>query len=192
MRLATLLLVPAACCTTLALAQVSGGSPAQGTGGITATPGPGGTLVIRRPTERTQALQQLQQSADRLRQAIQALSGQPPGAGRDQAVVRAQEALLQTQQAMLALPPELRSAGTASTAAYDESVQKLVQSSDSLHQAIREMSQLPAGEGRERAIQEAQRALWVAQLSMASAWQPEGDTSAMGAGKKNAPEGANR
>ena len=120
-----------------------------------------------------------------MRQSIQALADKPPGLERGHAIAKAHEALLQTQQAMVALPPEFRTTGSVSTAAYDESVRKLMKSADSLRQAIQEMAQQPAGERRDRAIEEAQRALWDTQLAMASAYQP--DTRSMGAGTEQPP-----
>jgi hypothetical protein len=177
MRSKSILFLAAACSLSAAAAQ---GTAVQGTPNITASPAPGGGLVIRRQPAYTQSMQALQESADRLRQSIQALADKPPGPDRDQAIAKAHEALLRTQQAMVALPPELRTTGTVSTTAYDESVRKLMKSADSLRQAIQEMAQQPAGERRDRAIAEANRALWDTQLAMASAYQP--DTRSMGAG----------
>lgn len=53
-------------------------------------------------------------AAQRLRESIQALAQQKPGMERDIALNAAREALYDTQQAMIQLPPELRSrAGAA-------------------------------------------------------------------------------
>lgn len=139
----------------------------------------GGTVVSAQPVH-TQSMQRLQEAADRLRQSIQALAQKPPGAERERAIASAHDALLRTQQAMMALPPELRSSGTVSTAGYGESVKKLMASADSLRQAIQEMAQQPAGERRNQAIRDAHRALWDAQGAMVAAHQPGGAAQAMG------------
>ena len=47
-------------------------------------------------------------AAQSLREAMQAIAQQPVSEGRNQAMQRAQDAILETQQAMLRLPPELR------------------------------------------------------------------------------------
>ncbi|WP_137177997.1 hypothetical protein [Roseomonas sp. AR75] len=47
-------------------------------------------------------------AAQSLRRAMQAMAQQPPGQGRNEAMDRAREALLETQQAMVELPPRLR------------------------------------------------------------------------------------
>lgn len=120
----------------------------------------------------TQSMQKLQQSAQNLRESIQALARKPPGPERDRAISNAHEALLETQRAMLALPPELRTTGTTSTANYDESVTKLMKTADSLRQSIQEMAQQPPGERRNRAIAEAHKALRDTQAAMLSAHQP--------------------
>ena len=139
-----------------------------------------GTVISRQPVY-TQAMQELQRSAQRLRESIQALAQQQPGPERDQAIDKAREALLETQQAMVALPPELRTSGVVSTEDYDDSVKKLMRSADSLRFSIQEMAQQPAGERRNRAIRQANQALWDTQVAMASAYQPQA-TRASGAG----------
>lgn len=162
----------------LAATVTMGAAVAQSTGGSAAASE--GTVVSTRAVK-TQSMQGLQEAADRLRQSIQALAQKPPGPDRERAIEEAHDALLRTQQAMMALPPELRSTGTVSTASYDQSVKKLMKSADSLRQSIQEMAQQPAGERRNRAIQQAHRALWDTQAAMVAAYQPGASTQAMGA-----------
>lgn len=132
----------------------------------------------------TRSMEKLQAGAQRLRESIQALAQKPPGRERDQALAKAHEALLTTQQAMLDLPPELRSAGTVSTADYDTAVKKLMQSADSLRESIQAMAQQPAGERRNTAIETANRALWDTQMAMIHAYQPgSAGTQSSGAGR---------
>jgi hypothetical protein len=58
----------------------------------------------------TKSMEKLQQAAQKLRESVQAMAQQPAGERRNQAAQQAREALLETQQAMVMLPPELRTA----------------------------------------------------------------------------------
>ena len=129
----------------------------------------------------SESMQKLQQSAQHLRESIQALARKKPGPERDRAIDQAHEALLETQRAMASLPPELRSTERASTMDYDASVTSLMQSADSLRHSIQEMAQQPAGERRNRAIAQANEALLDTQAAMVNAYQPSPARS-MGAG----------
>lgn len=144
----------------------------------------GTTAAVASQPARSDSMQELQRSAQRLRQAIQALAQKKPGPERDRAIDQAHEALLETQRAMASLPPELRSTGgaaTASTADYDASVTRLMKAADSLRHSIQEMAQQPAGERRNRAIEQANKALRDTQAAMVHAYQPTSGR-AMGAG----------
>ena len=59
----------------------------------------------------TKSMERLQQAAQKLREAVQAMAQQPAGDNRNAAAREAREALLETQQAMVMLPPDLRTAG---------------------------------------------------------------------------------
>jgi hypothetical protein len=59
----------------------------------------------------TESFERLQQAAQKLRDSVQAMAQQPAGERRNQAAQAAREALLETQQAMVMLPPDLRTAG---------------------------------------------------------------------------------
>lgn len=131
------------------------------------------------------SMQKLQQSAQHLRESIQALARKPPGPDRERAIANAHEALLETQRAMVALPPELRASGTGSTANYDESVTRLMKAADSLRHSIQAMAQQPPGERRDRAIAEAHKALRDTQAAMVGAYASPG-TGTMGAGAAQA------
>lgn len=64
----------------------------------------------------TQAMQRLFQATQRLREAVQAMAQEPPGDGRNAAMKTAEEALLETQQAMVQLPAKDRVQGSGSNA----------------------------------------------------------------------------
>jgi hypothetical protein len=59
----------------------------------------------------SKSMERLQESADSLREATQAIAQQPPGDRRTQAIDQARQALFDIQQAMVALPPDMRVAG---------------------------------------------------------------------------------
>ena len=162
--------------SAVALAQAATSAP------TTASPG----NVAASQTSRSASMQKLQQSAQHLRESIQALAQKQPGPDRERAIANAHEALLETQRAMVALPPELRTASTAPSAGYDESVQRLMKAADSLRHSIQEMAQQPPGERRDRAIAEAHQALQDTQSAMLSAYTPPGART-MGAGPQKAP-----
>jgi hypothetical protein len=120
----------------------------------------------------SQSMEKLKQSAQRLRESIQTMAQKKPGPDRDRAIAEAHEALLETQRAMVALPPELRGTATVRTADYDKSVRKLMKAADSLRESIQAMAQQPPGERRNRAIDQARQALWDTQSAMLSAYAP--------------------
>lgn len=139
------------------------------------------SVIDAPPPQYTAAMKRLQNSAQRLRESIQAMAQHPPGADRDKAIKDAQLALYDTNEAMIDLPPEMRtvsgdktgpsgttaSAGasgaagssSASEGEYRKSTDKLQQSSQQLHSAIQAISQQAAGERRDQAIEEAKQAL---------------------------------
>jgi hypothetical protein len=53
-------------------------------------------------------MDRLRGAAQKLREAVQAMAQQPEGPRRNRAIEEAHDALLETQRAMIALPPELR------------------------------------------------------------------------------------
>lgn len=59
----------------------------------------------------TRSMEWLLVAAQSLREAIQAMAQQPPSPERNRAIDQAQDAILETQQTMLLLPPELRTRG---------------------------------------------------------------------------------
>ncbi|MGQ0752700.1 MAG: hypothetical protein ACT4PS_19435 [Betaproteobacteria bacterium] len=56
----------------------------------------------------TDSMARLKEAAQKLRESVQAMADQPAGPRRNEAMDQAREALLETQQAMINLPPELR------------------------------------------------------------------------------------
>jgi sporulation protein YlmC with PRC-barrel domain len=154
----------------------------QNTGASTSGNNSGKVGVIDAPPPQyTAAMKRLQDSAQRLRESIQAMAQHPPGDNRDKAIKDAQQALYDTNEAMIQLPPDMRTVsgdkaqGTGTTAAagasgaagsasgseaeYKKSTRALQQSSQQLHDAIQAISQQPQGQRRDQAIQEAKQAL---------------------------------
>ena len=64
----------------------------------------------------TKAMDRLRQAAGKLRESVQAMVEQPAGPHRNAAAREAREAILETQQAMISLPPQLRSQAGAERA----------------------------------------------------------------------------
>jgi Beta/Gamma crystallin len=64
----------------------------------------------------SRSMERLTKAAQNLREAVQAMATQPAGQGRNEAMRQANDALLETQQAMVQLPPELRKAANDSGA----------------------------------------------------------------------------
>lgn len=176
---------------TLCLASLGAAAQSAAPAGAQSPSKSSGTVVSTQPVY-TEPMQKLMQSAQRLRESIQAMAqNKEPGASRDGAIRQAQAALLDTQRAMMELPPEMRSWGsTASTASYDESVKKLMAAADSLRESIQAMAQRPAGEARNQAIRQANEALLETQSAMAQAYTPTtgGGSATMGAGAGSQPQ----
>jgi sporulation protein YlmC with PRC-barrel domain len=142
----------------------------------------GGSVVTTSP-EYTAAMKRLQESAQKLRESIQAMAQHPSGERRNQAIREARQALSDTNQAMTQLPPELRSktdssatgatgstapggargsTGTASAmseAEYSRSMQQLQKSAGMLRESIQSMAQQTPGQRRDQAIAQAHQAL---------------------------------
>jgi hypothetical protein len=173
----------------VALALASGGAAAQGAASKQDSQ-PGSSAASAKAGQ-AQGMEKLQQSAQRLRESIQAMAQKKPGADRDRAIEKAHEALFETQRAMAALPSGISRSGTAQSASYDESVKKLLNAADSLRDSIIAISQQPAGEKRDRAVEQAQQALWDTRLALVSAYDPGSATRAMGAGAQSTGSAAN-
>jgi hypothetical protein len=176
MKTRSILIAAIGCASLAAGAQSSSGAASQ-------PQSSGSGTVISTQPQHTEAMQKLTQAAQRLRESIQAMAQKKTGPDRDAAMSKAQEALLDTQRAMVQLPPDMRSLGTVSTVSYDESVKKLMKASDSLRESIQAMAQQPAGERRNQAIRQANEALLETQSAMAMAYTPNtgSNASKMGA-----------
>lgn len=134
-----------------------------------------GTGVVSTTVDYTQSMERLQQSAQRLRDSILALSQQAPGPQRNQAIASAHQALRDTNQAMVQLPPEMRvdSVGTTSSAGATgstgsigaqpdnpQSLESLQKAAQRLRESIQSMAKESVGERRNQAIKEAHQALY--------------------------------
>lgn len=74
-----------------------------GAGGIV-----GGAAYPQNDVEYTRAMEKLHKAVDHFRESIIAMSRLPTGPQRDQAIKEAQQALFDTNQAMIQLPPDMR------------------------------------------------------------------------------------
>jgi hypothetical protein len=118
------------------------------------------------------------------REAVQAMSQEPAGERRNNAIKQANEALLEVNQAMVSLPPEMRGQAGApvgstsssgigvgvvypkSDADYTKAMEKLQKAAQQLRESIQAMAQEPAGARRDDAIKQAQQALYDTTQSM--------------------------
>ena len=82
--------------------------------GTTVSPGASGSagnvVYPKSDVEYTRAMEELQKAAQRLRESIQSMAQQPVGEQRNQAIKQARQALYDTNQAIIQLPPEMRTA----------------------------------------------------------------------------------
>ena len=103
-----------------------------------------GSTVRTTSPDYTASMLRLQEAAQRLREAIQAMAQQPPGEGRNKAIDQAHQALYDTQSAMIQLPPELRTGpGSASQPNYTRSMERLQQAAQKLLETQQAMVMLP-------------------------------------------------
>ena len=137
----------------ISLAQKEQTPAAEGAGGSTAPANYGESMV------------RLQQAAEKLREAVQAMAQQPAGPQRNEAMDEARDALVETQRAMVRLPPELRR-GAGLEPNYTQAAERLQEAARRLRDAVHEMTQQPAGKRRDQAIEQANRALLDTQQAM--------------------------
>ena len=107
----------------------------------------------------SQSMKRLQQATEKLRDATQAMAQEPAGPARNRAIGQVHEALFEAQRSMIALPPDLR-LGSASTPDYSNSMERLKEEAQKLREAAQAMAQQPAGERRNKAIDQARQALF--------------------------------
>lgn len=180
-------------CLTIVTAALVAASPAaiaQKSAGASAS---ASSNVVTTSADYSKSMEQLQRAAQRLRESIQSLAQQPAGPKREDAMKLAREALWDAQQAMIRLPPELRSAPAVSSSNavapnYDQSLKELTKASDRLYGAIHAMAKQPAGERRNQAMQEAREALFESEqaiLALPSANAAVGATSDTASGKSS-------
>lgn len=117
------------------------------------------------PTNYGESMVRLQQAAQKLREAVQAMAQQPAGPRRNAAADEAREAIVETQRAMIQLPPDLRM-GQGSEPNYTQSMARLQEAAQRLRDAVQAMAQQPAGPRRNEAMQQANQALFDTQQAM--------------------------
>ena len=105
-------------------------------------------------------MERLKEAAQRLRETIQTLATAPAGEKRNQAMDTARQALLETQQAMIDLPPGLRArSGKMTEAEYGAAMDKLKEAAQRLRDSAQAMATQPAGQRRNEAIDQVNSAL---------------------------------
>jgi hypothetical protein len=118
------------------------------------------------PTNYGESMVRLQEAAQKLREAVQAMAQQPAGPRRNAAADEARQALVEAQSAMVWLPPDLRKGEGIDHPNYTESMARLREAAQRLRDAVHAMAQQPAGPRRSEAIDEANQALFDTQQAM--------------------------
>jgi hypothetical protein len=127
-------------------------------------------------------MNELNASAQRLRDAVQEMAQQPAGPRRNDAIRDANKALAEVKQAMASLPEADRNArgyavgspsssvGSGSTGSkdYSKSMKALLDAAQRLRDSVHVMASEPAGSGRNNAIHEVDRALFDTEQAMAA------------------------
>ena len=133
--------------------------------------------------EDTRSMERLKEAAQRLRETIQTLATAPVGEKRNEAMDTARHALLETQQAMIDLPPGLRTrSGPMSEAEYATAMDRLKEAAQRLRDSAHAMATQPAGQRRNEAINQVNAALLEVNEGMVELpWQPGIATTRTGA-----------
>jgi hypothetical protein len=157
-------------------AQTQAGSAAASSGKGPST----NTGVVNAERADSQSMTRLSEAAQRLRETIQALANAPAGPQRNAAIATARQALLDTQQAMIDLPPDLRTANVQlNDAEYAKAMDKLKEAAQRLRDSTHAMATQPAGERRNAAIGQVNKALLeVNQAMVQLPWEPGGPSTA--------------
>jgi hypothetical protein len=127
-------------------------------------------------------MNELNASAQRLRDAVQEMAQQPAGPRRNDAIRDGNKALAEVKQAMASLPEADRNArgyavgsppssvGSGSTGSkdYSKSMKALLDAAQRLRDSVHVMASEPAGSGRNNAIHEVNRALFDTEQAMAA------------------------
>ena len=126
-------------------------------------------------------VQNLEAAAQRLRDAIHALAKAPAGPQRNQAIHDGNRALMEVNEAMAALPPEMLTA-QASESSYRQSMDRLEQAAQRLRDATHALAADSNSTRRNEAIKDINRALHETQQVMAdvpvTAWQNQSASNA--------------
>jgi hypothetical protein len=121
-----------------------------------------GSQIQRIDRAPSDAMTELSDAAQRLRESIQEIARHAPGKERDAAIRSAHQALFDTQQAIIQLPPELRrgnSQQAVSEQDFQRSMAKLKAAAQSLRESAQAMAQQPAGARRNQAVDRVNEAI---------------------------------
>ncbi|HWI14129.1 MAG TPA: hypothetical protein VNT02_07725 [Burkholderiales bacterium] len=161
-------------------ATFAAGAQQSDTQGVTAT---SPHSVSTTTAEQTKAMERLTEAAQRLRETIQALAKAPVGPQRDGAMESARQALRETQQAMIDLPPELRARSVPmSEAEYARAMDRLQDAAQRLRDSAHAMATQLGGQRRNEAIDRVNTALReVNQAMVQLPWQVAAQSARTGA-----------
>lgn len=129
-------------------------------------PRPVQTRAIGSQTQYSDTMRRLLRAAQELRDASQAMAQEPPGPKRNEAMRAADQALHETQAAMLAMSPAMRR-GDVPGPGYAKARTRLQQASENLRQTLQDLEDRSSGPPGDRAIDRTDEALFEAQQAMA-------------------------
>lgn len=131
------------------------------------------------------AVKSLMAAAQLLRESIQRMAQAPAGEGRAEVIKQGNQALMQVNSAILALPSHLLLAG-GSADDYNRAVTKMKAASDKLYAAVHALAREPGSAARNRAIREVNEALAETNTAMVNGIYLKADkTASTAAGKKD-------
>lgn len=137
------------------------------------------------------AIENLRAAAQSLRESIQRMAQMPAGEKRTEAIRESNEALMQVQAAMAALPSHLLLAN-ANEADYKRAIDKMKQASDRLYKAADALANQPPGKEVNVAVKEVNEALLETNEAMLTGLQMgAGDIANIGSARVTGRPGAN-
>jgi hypothetical protein len=150
-----------------AFALASSGIAALQTASAAGMPGDQYHAAAASRVDAKQAVHNLETAAQRLRDAVQAMTDQPAGPKRDRAMHDANRALFDTNQAMLRLPEGYRYYGALkgmpgqppAGQTFEQSMHELRVASDRLYNAVHAMARESGGQRLDQAIRDVNEAL---------------------------------
>jgi hypothetical protein len=138
--------------------STAAGSAGHMTNATSATGTTASGTAVRSGRVDAKPVEDLEAAAQRLRDAVHALAQAPAGPKRNDAIAQANKTLLEVQNAIAALPPEVITAA-GNEGNYKKSMDRLEQAAQRLRDAAHALAREPVGAKRAAAIHDINKAL---------------------------------